>query len=174
MTDEQSARKIARLLSDPANTENVAKAYLLLGLDAEERLDWENAIEQYRRVIELAPEDVIVRYFGYNNRAYALLQLRRFEEAEAHGIAALEVDDGRHNAYKNLGLAYQALEQPVTAAEYFINASFRNPEDKRAWLHLQQLLIRDPSLLAEAPEVAEEMEAMRKYYAANGGVPSLN
>jgi len=166
--------KVLQLQSDPDNVEDVAKAHLLLGVEAERCMDWEAAADHYQRLIELAPKDKGVRYFGYNNRAYALLQLRRFAEAELHCVAAIEVDDDRHNAYKNIGLAYQALEQPATAAVCFIKAGFRNPADKRAWLHLQQLLSRTPDLLDDDPETVEAMEQLRKHYEVNGGVPGLN
>lgn len=166
--------QIARLLSDPTDTVNVAKAHLLLGLEAEERQDWEDAAKNYLRIIELAPADDVVRYFGHNNLAYSLLQLKRFEEAETHCVAAIAVDDARHNAYKNLGLAYEALGRPVEAGFCFINAASRNAADKRTWLHLQQLLSNYPDLLAQSQDLAELTEGLREFYAANGGVPDLN
>ena len=166
--------QIARLLSDPTKTEDVAKAHLLLGLEAEERQDWDDAAKNYLRIVELAPADDMVRYFGYNNRAYSLLQMKRFEEAETHCMAAIEVDDARHNAYKNLGLACEALGRPAEAAVCFINAGYRNAADKRAWLHLQQLLSKNPDLLAQVPDLAERMADLREFYEAHGGVPALN
>lgn len=166
--------QIARLLSDPTNTVSVAKAHLLLGLEAEERNDWEDAAQNYLRIVELAPADEMVLYFGHNNRAYSLLQLKRFEEAEAHCMAAIQINDARHNAYKNLGLAYDALDRPVDAGFCFINAASRNATDKRAWLHLQQLLSKNPDLLAQSPDLAECMEALCDFYKANGGIPRVN
>jgi tetratricopeptide (TPR) repeat protein len=166
--------QIARLLSDPTNTVSVAKAHLLLGLEAEERQDWEDAAKNYLRIIGLAPADDMVRYFGHNNLAYTLLQLKRFEEAETHCLAAVEVDGARHNAHKNLGLALEALGRPTEAAECFLNAGCRNAADKRAWLHLQQLLSKNLDLLARSPDLAERLEALREFYMANGGVPAAN
>ena len=166
--------QIARLLSDPTKTEDVAKAHLLLGLEAEERQDWEDAAKNYLRIVELTPADDMLRYFGHNNCAYALLQLGRFNEAEAHCVEAIEVDDARHNAHKNLGLAGEALGRAAEAAVCFINAGCRNAADKRAWLHLQQLLLKNPNLLAQAPDLAERMADLREFYEAHGGVPALN
>jgi tetratricopeptide (TPR) repeat protein len=166
--------QIARLLSDPTKTEDVAKAHLLLGLEAEERQDWEDAAKNYLRIVELTPADDMLRYFGHNNCAYALLQLGRFNEAEAHCVEAIEVDDARHNAHKNLGLACEALGRAAEAAVCFINAGCRNAADKRAWLHLQQLLLKNPNLLAQAPDLAERMADLREFYEAHGGVPALN
>lgn len=166
--------QIARLLLDPTNAVNVAKAHLLLGLEAEERQDWEDAAENYLRIIELAPADDVLLYFGHNNRAYSLLQLNRFAEAEAHCVAAIGVDDVRHNAHKNLGLALEALGRPVDAGFCLLNAASRNAADKRAWLHLQQLLSKNPDMLAQSPDLAERVEALREFYDAHGGVPRAN
>ena len=166
--------QIARLLLDPTNAVNVAKAHLLLGLEAEERQDWEDTAENYLRIIELAPADDMLMYFGHNNRAYSLLQLKRFEEAEAHCRAAIEVDGARHHAHKNWGLALEALGHPVEAGFCFLNAASRNAADKRAWLHLQQLLSKNPDLPAQFPDLAERVEALCEFYEANGGVPRAN
>ena len=166
--------QIARLLLDPTNALNVSKAHLLLGLEAEERQDWEEAAENYLRIVELAPADEMVLYFGHNNRAYSLLQLKRFEEAAAHCMAAIGIDDAKHNAYKNLGLACEALGRPADACVCFLDAASRNAIDKRAWLHLQQLLSKNPDVLAQSPDVVERLKGLREFYEANGGVPRAN
>ncbi|MDO8790002.1 MAG: tetratricopeptide repeat protein [Sulfuritalea sp.] len=158
--------QIARLLSDATNTVSVAKAHLLLGLEAEERQDWEGAAEYYLRIVKSAPADDMLRYFGHNNRAYSLIQLERFDEAEAHCRAAIEVDAARHHAYKNLGLACEALGRPTEASTCFLDAVCRNAADKRAWLHLQQLLAKNSDLLAQSPDLAASVAAVREFYKA--------
>ena len=166
--------QIARLLADPADTVSVAKAHLLLGLEAEEKQDWEAAEKYYLRIVELAPADRMVLYFGHNNRAYSLLQLKRFEEAAAHCVAAIEIDGVRHTAYNNLGLAYEALGRPVDACICFLDAAARNAVDKRPWLHLQQLLSKTPDLLSRSPDLVERVNGLCEFYEANGGVPRAN
>lgn len=166
--------QIARLLADPTDIASIAKAHLLLGLEAEENQNWEAAAKYYLRIVELAPAGDMVLYFGHNNRAYSLLQLKRFKEAEAHCVAAIEIDGARHNAYKNLGLACEALGRPVDACVFFLDAACRNAVDKRPWLHLQQLLSKTPDLLAQSPDIVERMNGLREFYEANGGVPRAN
>lgn len=166
--------QIARLLADPTDTVSVAKAHLLLGLEAEEQQDWDAAEKYYLRIVELAPTDGMVLYFGHNNRAYSLLQLKRFEEAAAHCAAAIGIDGARHNAYKNLGLAFEALGRPVDACVSFLDAASRNAVDKRPWLHLQQILSKTPDLLAWSPDLMERVNGLREFYEANGGVPRAN
>ena len=148
-----SISQIARLLLDPGNTVNVAKAHLLLGLEAESRNDWDDAAENYLRIVELAPADNMVLYFGHNNRACALLQLKRFDEARAHCVAAIKVDDSRHQAYENLGLAFEALGQAAEAAVCFLDAARKSAGDQKAWIHLQQLVSRNPELLVQSPDL---------------------
>jgi hypothetical protein len=62
---------------------------LHLGLEAEERQDLEEAATNYLRIVALVLADDMVRYFGHNNLAYSLIQLSRFDEAEAHCLAAI-------------------------------------------------------------------------------------
>lgn len=166
--------QIVLLLSDPANTEDVAKAHLLLGLEAEARQDWEDAAKNYIRVVELAPADDVVRYFGHNNLAYSLLQLKQFDDAEAHSMAAIEVDDARPGAFMNLGLAREALGRPAEAAFCFLDAASRNVGDKRAWMQLQQMLSKHPDLPVHSPDIAERMADLREFHAAHCGVPAAN
>ena len=156
------------------NVDGVAENHLQLGLKAERRSDWENAIEHYLLVNELKPSNKSIRYFGHNNLAYSLLHLGRFEEAETYCMKAIEVDDGRHNAYKDLGLACESLGRPIHAATCFINAAIMFCGDERAWLHLQKLLMKNPGLLDNEPALLNKMEVARKNYEDNDGVPVLN
>ena len=168
------ARATAKRLSGPSNLEDIAKAYLMRGSEAEHRCDWEDAVAHYRQVVALVPADRMLRYWGHNNLAYSLLLLGRFGEAESHARAAIDVNEDRHNAHKNLGLACEGLGRPVEAATSFLDAAFRCAADERAWLHLQKLLTKHPDLLAEEHELGERMEVLRQFYEEHGGVPALH
>jgi Flp pilus assembly protein TadD len=146
----------------------VAKAHLLLGLEAESNNDWEGAAENYLRIAELAPADAMVLYFGHNNRAGALLQLKRFDEAEAHCMEAIKVDASRPQAYDNLGLALAALGRATEAAECFLEAAYRNAASRQAWLHLQQLVSGNPEVLVRSPGLGERLEDLRKILESRG------
>ncbi len=166
--------RIAQSLSDFDKIEIAARRYWNLGLEAERCSAWEEAIEHYLRVIDLAPLNQDTRYFGHNNLAYSLIMLRRYAEAETYCMTAIEIDDRRHNAYKNLGLVCGALGRPMLAASCFINAATMCVTDERAWLHLQKILLNNPGLLDQKPELVERMEIARKAYEDIGGVPILN
>ena len=157
-----------------AKIEIEAKEHWQLGLEAERRDDWEDAIEHYLRVINLAPQNQDTRYFGHNNLAYSLIMLRRYAEAETYCMAAIEIDDDRHKAFKNLGLACDALGRPLQAAICFINAAIMCVTDERAWLHLQRVLLNNPGLIDQEPLLIKKMEIARRAYEEYGGVPVLN
>jgi tetratricopeptide (TPR) repeat protein len=165
---------IRRLLADPANAEDMAKGYLMLGVEAENRNDWEDAVEYYQQVLSFDAKDPAVRYFALNNLACSFINLERFEEAEKQCIAAIEVDKDRHNAHRNLGLACEGQEKYSDAAVCFMNASFLDRQDKRAWQHLTQLLDSHPEVLSETEGLADAMQHARDYYEAQGDVPDSN
>ncbi len=163
--------EIRRLLADPENPEDMAKGYLMLGVEAENRNDWEDAVEYYKQALSFDAKDPAVRYFGPNNLAWSLINLQRFEEAEEHCIAAIEVDQDRHNAHRNLGLACQGQEKYSDAAVCFMNALFLDRSDRGAWRPLAQLLESHPEVLSETEGLADAMKHAREYYEAHGGVP---
>ena len=166
--------RIEKPNSDLAKIENAAKEHWQLGLEAERRADWEEAIEHYLRVINFAPQNQDTRYFGHNNLAYSLIMLRRYAEAETYCMAAIEIDDNRHNAFKNLGLVSDALGRPMQAAICFINAAIMCVTDERAWLHLQKVLLNNPGLIDQEPLLIKKMEIARRAHEKYGGVPVLN
>ena len=166
--------KIRGFLADPGNTEDMAKGYLLLGFEAESRNDWEYAVQCYQRVLRYDASDLAVRYFGPNNLAYSMLNLRQFKEAEFYCGVAIAADNDRHNAHKNLGLACEGQGKFKDAAMCFLNAARRNMADKRAWLHLTKLVTSHPEVLSESPDLADAMKQGREFYEAHGGEPRLN
>ena len=162
---------IRRLLADPNNTEDMAKGYLMLGVEAESRNDWEDAVEYYQQVIGFDAKDPEVRYFGPNNLAGSLINLERFDEAEKQCNAAIEIDKDRPNAHRNLGLACERQDKYSDAAVCFMNASYLDRTDNRAWQQLTKLLESHPEVLSETEDLAHAMEHALEYYEAHGGIP---
>ena len=154
--------------------ERLAGQHMASGCECERRADWPQAADEYRKALALNAADPRVRYFGHNNLAYCLLQLGQFAEASAHCQVAIDINGEQHNAYKNLGLAYEGLDRFEEAAISFISAARLAPGDKRAWLHLQKILEKHPDLPTQSLEVAEGAAAVRRLYEANGGEPRLN
>lgn len=75
---------------------------------------------------------------------------------------ALEIDADRPNAYKNLGLAYEALGDPETAAELFIIATQVNATDSRSLQHLISLVNAHPALEVDIPDLRERIKVCEK------------
>lgn len=116
----------------PEERNRRAFAWLRRGGEAERREDWASGVDCYGAALDLGPVAPELRYFGHNNLAYCLIRLTRFDTAEPHCRAAIEVDPGRHNAHKNLGLVRQGQDRPAEAAACFATAFRLCPSDVRA------------------------------------------
>jgi tetratricopeptide (TPR) repeat protein len=166
--DSEYRNQAEKLLANPKSPDDRARAYVTLGCICEHELNWEAAISNYARAIEASPHDTSLRYFSNNNLGYSLIQLGRYDEAEEYCEAAIEVDDERHNAHKNLGLARQGQGRWVDAAFCFARASRLSPSDPRSWWHLEQLLTTRPHLLSQSPGLKKEVELLRDMIEGNG------
>jgi tetratricopeptide (TPR) repeat protein len=166
--DQIDREEAEKLLADPRGPEDRARAHLTLGCLHENEADWEAAIVSYREMLANDPQDPILQYYGNNNLGFSLIQLGRFDEAEDYCAAAIAVDEGRHNAHKNLGLVCQGQGRWADAAMCFVAAYRRNPRDPRAWRHLQQLLEARPNLLLQDEGLRREVGALRRMIEAGG------
>jgi tetratricopeptide (TPR) repeat protein len=147
--------RIRQRLELPLDSEDRAIELLRLGICHEKRQAWQEAVDAYSGAVEIGTPDQKLQYFSFNNLGYSLIQLRRFAEAEGPCLRAIEVDSERHNAYKNLGLAFQGQERWLDAALCFVKAYGICPADRRAWVHLEQLLHAYPDLPDTSPELAQ-------------------
>lgn len=166
--DREYRAQAEQLLANPKGPDDVARAYVTLGCVCEHESNWEAAISNYARAIASAPQDKSLRYFGNNNLGYSLIQLGRFDEAEEYCEAAIEVDEERHNAHKNLGLAFQGQGRWLDAAFCFSRAARISPSDPRSLWHLEQLLSSRPDLLDQSPELRREVEHLQDLIDGNG------
>jgi len=136
---------------------------LRLGAEAERNLDWGQAIRHYRQALELNPAGELEAYFSHNNLGFSLIQLDRFGEARFHCVTAIGINDRRHNAHKNLGLALTGLGHIDSAAHCFIQATRLCPNDHRAMKHLEDLLAAKPQLLARSVSLRKSVEDVRLF-----------
>ena len=70
-------------------------------------LDFEEAIEEYDKAIELDPNDPDY----HNNKGVALYELHRYEEAIEEFDKAIELDPSNPSYYYYKGLAQEKLNQ---------------------------------------------------------------
>ena len=169
--EDQARQKQAEdVRARPGSPDDAAREHLTMGCLHEQEADWAAAIESYRQVLANEPQDPMLQYFGNNNLGYSLIQLSRFDEAEDYCVAAIEVDEQRHNAHKNLGLVYQGQGRWLDAAFCFAAAYQRNPRDPRAWRHLEQLLQAQPTLLGQHESLRREVADLRRMIETGGCV----
>ncbi len=146
--------RVADTLTDPEG-----RAYLRLacGQLIEQSGDYEMARGHYERGLAEPIESTGTRYFLHNNLGFCLNELARHEEAESHCREAIEIEPNRHNAYKNLAIALEYLNDRPSAAYYFAAAAHLAPTDRRALMHLN-------TLLEAHPEVYETVEELRDWH----------
>ena len=153
------AMELTRRIEDLAEgPEEKAHCYLTMGQIAEKMDDFAAAVDYYRQAFRLEPVGTELWYFVNNNLGYSLNQLGRFVEAECFCRAAIEINLERYNAYKNLGIALEGQDKPAEAAALYIQAVKLNAGDRRAFIHLLNLLERNPQLLRETPSLVKDLE----------------
>jgi len=154
---------VAALTEDP---EKLGACYLDLGRIEESKQDFAAAAKYYRQALQLEPCSTSVWYFIHNNLGYSLNQLNQHESAIPRLQRAIEIDPGKPNAYKNLGLSYVALGNLEQAAELFIAATRVEAADGRSLNHLDELLAAHPALDVDVPTLRGRVEACRAAVAA--------
>lgn len=98
--------------------------YVLLGKCLANFGEYKEAIEQYRQVIFLQPDN----YHGYINLGAMYYMLGEYSEAATIFKRAIEIYPS-HEAMSNLGAAYFYLEDYANAIEMFLQAVRLNPND---------------------------------------------
>ena len=138
--------------------DGLSEIALIVGICCERAGRFELAQRVYQRGLSCMPSSTPVRYWLHNNAAYCLIQLGRHEAALGPCRAAIEIERGRHNAWKNYGLALAGVGQPVEAARALVRAHRLCPRDVRALAHLEDLMdAHQEVILQGVPEVLELM-----------------
>jgi tetratricopeptide (TPR) repeat protein len=151
--------KLFELSDDP---ERHAGYYLTLGCYMEKIRDYKGAVRFYREALALEPCRPDVWYWIHNNLGYSLNQLQAYDDAMPYLRRAIEIDPQKPNAYKNLGLASQAIGHLEEAAKLFVRATQANATDARSLKHLEELMCAHPELEALLPELPNQVEACHK------------
>lgn len=139
------------------------RSYLLfrLGQISEQTGDYSAAERFYRDSHSMNPPHPDIQYWVNNNLGYCLNVLGRPGEAETYLKSAIELYPTRSNAFKNLGLCYQALGRLADAVEQFIAATRANAADRRSLSHLEKLLQDHPEFHETVPNLSERLENCR-------------
>jgi tetratricopeptide (TPR) repeat protein len=152
-------RTAAQFSRDGAET---AKRCLFLGLLMEQRENYEAAAAAYSEALHLAPSRNDTWYSIYNNLGHSLIRCGQFHRAESYCRAAFDIDSGRHNAVRNLGLAFQGQGRYREAARAFMAAMNLCPDDLRAYVHLEDLLYKHEEIASNMPDIAAQVEKCKE------------
>ncbi|MCG6534817.1 MAG: tetratricopeptide repeat protein [Syntrophales bacterium LBB04] len=119
---------------------------------------YEAAAAAYTEALQLTPSRNDTWYSIYNSLGYSLIRCERFREAESYCRAACEIDPRRHNAVRNLGLAFQGQGRYREAARSFMTAMNLCPDDLRAYVHMEDLLYNHEEIASDMPDIMTQVE----------------
>lgn len=159
---DEATACVQRVVDLAGDLEKVGAGLLGLGQLEESRGDYSAAAKRYREALLLEPCSTQTWYFIHNNLGYALNQLGDHASAIPYLERACVIDGGRPNAYKNLGLAHQALGDVEKAAVLFVKATQANAADSRSLDHLMALLEAHPALEIDVPDLRFQIEACKQ------------
>lgn len=114
-----------------ATEDTSAQNYFDSAFDAYERGDYQKAIDDYTRSLEIGGyyED-----FAHHNRGLAYYNLERYEDALADFNAAIRLNDTYTSAYYMRALTHEQLDNRELALEDFNRAIELEPENSDIWL----------------------------------------
>jgi tetratricopeptide (TPR) repeat protein len=158
---DQAFECVKKLASLVANPDEAASCYLAMGQLSEQLDDYPAAVRYYQTALGLNRERAASWYWIHNNLGYSLIRLGYFQRATKYLEVALTIDRTRPNAFKNLGLAMQAMNENAKAAEFFVAATLVNAADGRALNHLEKLVAKHPYLLTENRGLRAKLDACR-------------
>ena len=112
--------------------QQLAEELCARGLSLRDRGDNENALVNFNKAIELAPENA--RY--YDNRGISFARMSCYEEAIADFKKALQLEPHQVQRYHNLGAAYTESGDLKQALDSFFEALKYKPDDAQTYYNL--------------------------------------
>ena len=109
---------VAFMISASVACAEDAETYYNRGVDYYNQKQYESAIQDYNKTIELNPNYTL----AYNNRGVAYLSLRNFNQAIADATKAIQLNPNYAKSYQLRGLCYQALGETAKAQADFAKA----------------------------------------------------
>jgi tetratricopeptide (TPR) repeat protein len=141
---EKSDRAIAQLQdlirSKPANVQQVAQAYLFIGMLEEGRGNFQAAAQNYEQMLSYDKRSVGAG-IAMNNLAWLIADrgIGNLDKATDHARNAINISP-EASFYDTLGYAYYKKGQFEVAIEQFNKAISRSPEKAAYYLHLARAL----------------------------------
>ncbi|QKQ77382.1 tetratricopeptide repeat protein [Nostoc sp. TCL240-02] len=114
-----------RFLNSPKPISNAQKELYQEGLDKYDAGNYEGAVEDFNRVIELDPKNAL----AYNKRGDAYYRLGDYEQAQADSSQAILLNPQDGNAYFDRGFAFSELGKYKEAIADYTQAIKLNSDD---------------------------------------------
>jgi len=143
---EKALQQLRKLIELVPNPEAKANFIFTMGQAMEQVGDYPAAIRYYKEAEALEPARTFTWYFINNNLGFCLNTLGQFANGETYCRRAVQIDPGRCNAHKNLGIALSGQGLYRDAALCFVTATQANASDPRAFRLLQDVLKEHPEL----------------------------
>ncbi|HAR63792.1 MAG TPA: hypothetical protein DF296_00120 [Candidatus Margulisbacteria bacterium] len=129
--------EILTMTPDSSNTyQDLYPAFLNLGLLFNETLKRSEAIQCYRKAIDINPKG----YEAYSNLGLILKDLGQLKESESAFQKALAIKPGHREISLNIGILYKEHGLIEQAIAQFQNILFHNDKDPLAHYHLANIL----------------------------------
>ncbi|MDR2428522.1 MAG: tetratricopeptide repeat protein [Candidatus Margulisbacteria bacterium] len=125
-----------------------AEKYNASGLRKYEAGNYNGAIKEYTRAIQVAPQDKL----GYFGRANAYIQIYLYQKALLDYNKAIELDPVNSLYYANRANAYYGLENYKATLVDYDRAVKLNPQDGK--LYQRRALLKEKNLQASQKELA--------------------
>jgi tetratricopeptide (TPR) repeat protein len=134
--DDQAIAKWTEVIR---NKPDCAPAYVNRGAAHLDLRQFDQAVEDFTRAIQLDPENA---YFSYANRGEAYRCMGKFEESIADCTAAIQLDDTDARIFYHRGLAYGTMGQLAEARADFdqaikLDADYAEAYSGRGFTHLR-------------------------------------
>jgi len=147
---EKAMDYLRQIMAIETEPENKAHCVLAMGQTVERLRDYESATRYYKEALAMEPAVTRTWYLIHNNLGYRFNTLGRFAEGQVFCLKAIEIDDERHNAHKNLGITLENQGMFAEAARCYVTATRLNASDRRAYDLLEKLLDAHPELSIES------------------------
>jgi tetratricopeptide (TPR) repeat protein len=133
---EQSADKAEKLASDPSDKQT---AWYMLGAIFERQKKYDQAEQEFRKVLDQNPDDgAVLNYFGYMLADRGI----RLDEATAMIQKAVKQDPDNGAYLDSLGWAYYKADKYTDAEEYLRHAVERDGDDPTILSHLANVYMK--------------------------------
>jgi tetratricopeptide (TPR) repeat protein len=115
----------------------INKAYNNKGLFLDERNNCYEAIECYKRAIEISPQDDK----AFANLGTAYEKIGQLQKAEESYLKSVEINPKNADTYYSIGLLYQNQGKYKEAIKNYETAISINPDDSGAWINMGALYL---------------------------------